>query len=139
MLCIRIVENAPRARTGERSETMTALRTLRNKWMKNASFKKAYDDLEVEDATIRVCIEARDKAGLTQTDVAERMGTTQPVVARLERGRQAPSLATRSAMRRPWERACGFNSYERKEAPSDGQGSTRTARARGRFGRASAS
>jgi ribosome-binding protein aMBF1 (putative translation factor) len=73
---------------------MTALRNLKKKWMKDPAFKKAYDDLEVEDATVRACIEARDKAGLTQADVAERMGTTQPVVARLESGRQAPSLAT---------------------------------------------
>jgi predicted transcriptional regulator len=73
---------------------MTALRTLKKKWMKDPAFKKAYDELETEDATIRACIEARDKAGLTQADVAERMGTTQPVVARLESGRQAPSLAT---------------------------------------------
>jgi predicted transcriptional regulator len=73
---------------------MTALRTLKKKWMKNPAFKMAYDELETEDATIRACIEARDEAGLTQADVAERMGTTQPVVARLESGRQAPSLAT---------------------------------------------
>ena len=36
-------------------------------------------------------IEARSRAGLTQEELAERMGTTQPVVARLESGRIRPS------------------------------------------------
>jgi DNA-binding XRE family transcriptional regulator len=73
---------------------MTALRTLKNKWMKDPTFKQAYDNLDTEDATIRACIEARANAGLTQAEVAKRMGTTQPVVARLESGAQPPSLAS---------------------------------------------
>lgn len=39
-------------------------------------------------------IEARSRAGLTQEELAERMGTTQPVVARLESGRIRPSTRT---------------------------------------------
>ena len=37
-------------------------------------------------------IAARARAGLTQADVAERMGTTQSTVARIEGGRATPSL-----------------------------------------------
>jgi ribosome-binding protein aMBF1 (putative translation factor) len=73
---------------------MNARQIPKKKWMKDPSFKKAYDGLETEDATFRACIEACDNAGLTQADVAERASTTQPVVARRESGRQAPSLAT---------------------------------------------
>ncbi len=39
-------------------------------------------------------IAARTQAGLTQGDVAARMGTTQSVVARIESGRGTPSMRT---------------------------------------------
>jgi transcriptional regulator with XRE-family HTH domain len=38
--------------------------------------------------------EARRKAKLTQAQLAERAGTTQPIVARLERGGGNPTIAT---------------------------------------------
>jgi transcriptional regulator with XRE-family HTH domain len=38
--------------------------------------------------------EARRRAGLTQAEVAERVGTTQSAIARWERGGSAPSLDT---------------------------------------------
>jgi transcriptional regulator with XRE-family HTH domain len=38
--------------------------------------------------------EARLRAGLTQTELAERLGASQPVVARLESGRANPRIAT---------------------------------------------
>lgn len=38
--------------------------------------------------------EARKSAGLTQAQLAERMGTTQPVIARLERGGGNPTVET---------------------------------------------
>ena len=38
--------------------------------------------------------DARLKAGLTQTELAERLGASQPVVARLESGRANPRIAT---------------------------------------------
>ena len=43
-------------------------------------------------------IKARNKAGLTQAEVAERMGTKTPAIARLESGggskKHSPSIAT---------------------------------------------
>ena len=39
-------------------------------------------------------IAARMRAGLTQGDVAARMGTTQSVVARIESGKGTPSMRT---------------------------------------------
>jgi transcriptional regulator with XRE-family HTH domain len=48
--------------------------------------------------------EARRRAGLTQTELAERLGTQQPVVARWETGRAEPAYATVERVLA----ACGF-------------------------------
>ena len=45
-------------------------------------------------AIARELIAARLQAGLTQAELAARMGTTQSVVARMESGRALPSLRT---------------------------------------------
>ena len=51
-----------------------------------------------EGAVLDLLLKARHEAGLTQAQVAERMGTQPPAVARLERGlatgKHSPSLAT---------------------------------------------
>lgn len=60
-----------------------------------------------EAALLDALLKARQEAGLTQAQVAERMGTHAPAVARLERslatGRHSPSIAT---LRR-YVKACG--------------------------------
>lgn len=38
--------------------------------------------------------EARRRAGLTQSELARRLGTTQPALARLERGGRSPAFTT---------------------------------------------
>lgn len=64
------------------------------KWRKNPEYRAAYDALEEEFALVMALIEARASAGLTQEQVAQRMGTTQAVIARLEGGRGRPSTRT---------------------------------------------
>lgn len=49
-------------------------------------YRREYEALEEEFALIAAMIDARSKAGLTQAQVAERMGVKQPVVARIEGG-----------------------------------------------------
>jgi DNA-binding XRE family transcriptional regulator len=55
---------------------------------------------EMLDAAVRVrqllrlLTEARERGGLTQTEVARRMGTTQPAIARFEGGDIDPRLST---------------------------------------------
>lgn len=60
-----------------------------------------------EGALLDALLKARQDAGLTQADVAERMGTQAPAVARLERalatGKHPPSIATV----RKYVKACG--------------------------------
>jgi transcriptional regulator with XRE-family HTH domain len=67
-------------------------------WKKDPTFRKEYDALAEEFAFFDALVSARQQAGLTQTEVAERMGTKTPAVARLEAGggrqHHAPSLAT---------------------------------------------
>ena len=73
---------------------MTTIATLKKKWMKDPAFREAYDALAPEFQIARALIKARTDAGLTQEEVAKRMGTTQSVVARLESGRTMPSIKT---------------------------------------------
>jgi len=60
-----------------------------------------------ESALLDALLKARQNAGLTQAQVAERMGTQAPAVARLERalatGKHSPSVATL----RKYVKACG--------------------------------
>ncbi len=60
-----------------------------------------------EFALLDLLLKARHEAGLSQAQVAERMGTLAPAVARLERalatGKHSPSVATL----RKYARACG--------------------------------
>jgi ribosome-binding protein aMBF1 (putative translation factor) len=55
-------------------------------WMKDPEFRAAYDALEDEFSLASALIEARDRADMTQEQVAKAMRTTQAVVARLESG-----------------------------------------------------
>jgi len=73
---------------------MTKVSTLHKKWMKNKDYRQAYDQLAPEFALARAVIKARVIAGLTQEQLAQRMETTQSVIARLESGRTRPSTQT---------------------------------------------
>ena len=73
---------------------MLTHKQLRTKALGNAEVKAEFDQLADEFSMARELIAARSRAGLTQGEVAERMGTTQSVVARLESGRRAPSMRT---------------------------------------------
>ena len=73
---------------------MSQIRELHEKWGGTPGYLRAYDELGPEFALARSLIEARVAAGLTQAQLAERMETTQSVVARLESGRAHPSTRT---------------------------------------------
>ena len=62
--------------------------------MKESNYRREYVALEEEFSLVSALIEARTRAGLTQEQVAQRMRTTQAVVARLESGGSKPSTRT---------------------------------------------
>ena len=63
-------------------------------WRKDPEFVKEYEALEDEFALASALIDARASANLTQEELAKRMGTTQPVIARMEGGKVMPSSRT---------------------------------------------
>jgi len=63
-------------------------------WRKDPEYVAAYNALEEEFALASALIKARADADMTQEQVAQAMGTTQAVVARLESGRVLPSTRT---------------------------------------------
>ena len=64
------------------------------RWRKDPEFVKEYDALEEEFARANMVIGARAHANLSQAELAERMGTSQSAIARLESGRFKPSTRT---------------------------------------------
>jgi ribosome-binding protein aMBF1 (putative translation factor) len=60
----------------------------------DAEFREAREELKPEHEFRRAMIGARLAAGLTQKELAEKMGTTQSAIARLESGSQMPTLNT---------------------------------------------
>jgi len=54
--------------------------------MKDEAFKKAWHNLDAEFELLQSMIEARERAGLTQEELAKKIGTKQPALSRLERG-----------------------------------------------------
>lgn len=55
--------------------------------------KKAYDDLELEFSIITQVIQKRLDRGLSQKQLAEKIGTKQSAISRLEGGNSNPSVA----------------------------------------------
>lgn len=81
---------------------------LVKKLMRRPCVRAEVERLEREEsALLDALLKTRQDAGLTQAQVAERMGTQTPAVARLERalatGKHSPSIAT---LRR-YVKACG--------------------------------
>ncbi len=70
------------------------LDSVKKKMLEDPEVRAAYDVLEEEFSLARELIAARARAGLTQAEVADRMGTTQSAVARLESGARLPSVKT---------------------------------------------
>ena len=75
---------------------MLTHKELKERALKRADVKSEYERLDEEFTLLDEFLKARAAAGISQAELAERMGTTQSAVARLEsgRGKHSPSLAT---------------------------------------------
>jgi DNA-binding XRE family transcriptional regulator len=83
---------------------------LIKKLIKRPAVKAEVERIDREESILLdALLKARHDAGLTQAEVAERMGTQAPAVVRLERslatGKHSPSIATV----RKYVNACGKN------------------------------
>lgn len=82
---------------------MSRLQDLKAKALQNPDVKQAYDELGPEFELIDTLLSMREEAGLTQQQVAERMGTKEGNISRLEKGKGNPTLKTLLG----YAKACG--------------------------------
>lgn len=75
--------------------------------LQRPGFKAAWDGLEEEYAALNELLQARKQAGLTQEEVAARMGTTKSAVSRLEASIRSESHSPSFATLRKYAHACG--------------------------------
>lgn len=83
---------------------MSKLQDLKKRAFEDPQVKLAYAELGPEFSLIRQLIEMRSKAGLTQAELAQRMGTQKSNISRLETGNTNPSWKTLTN----YALACGF-------------------------------
>ena len=81
--------------------------TFKKKILTKPGVKKAYAALEEEYATLHAMLDARLDAGLTQADVAKRMGTTVSAVSRLEASLRSEKHSPSYATLKKYAQACG--------------------------------
>jgi len=74
-------------------KTISLDEVLKNK-LDDKEFSILYDKEEIKNKIAQIVIQLRQREGLTQEEMAKRANTSQPVIARLERGtdHRTPSL-----------------------------------------------
>lgn len=77
---------------------------FKQKALENPEVRKEYNALADEFSLIDQLLTMRTKAGLTQEDVAKKLGTNKSNISRLERGKSNPSWGTLNK----YAAACGF-------------------------------
>ncbi len=73
---------------------MTYISDLHKEWMKDPEYRAEHERTQPAFDLMRALMRARVGSGLTQSEIAERMGTTQSAVARLEGWSANPSVNT---------------------------------------------
>ena len=75
--------------------------------MQRPGFKEAWEASAADYATLRSLHEARKQAGLTQEEIAIRMGTSKSAVSRLESSLRDPKHSPTFETIRRYAKACG--------------------------------
>ena len=66
----------------------------KQKKLQNPEFKQAYDELEVEYVIMNEMLRLRGEASMSQSQLSQKTGITQPDISKLENGKANPSIAT---------------------------------------------
>ena len=66
---------------------------LKRELLKDKEIKQAYERLEPEFAVIEMIIKKRIKEGLSQKELAQKIGTKQSAISRLESGAYNPTVS----------------------------------------------
>lgn len=72
----------------------TSFKQFKAKALKNPAVKAEYEALGPEYELVKTIIRERINRGWSQTQLAEAIGSRQPVISRLEQGNGNPSLST---------------------------------------------
>jgi len=73
---------------------MTTLKELKRRLLADPEVRAEYEALKLEERLAAKLMQARRAAGLTQAQLAQRIGAKQAAIARIESGRHLPGLAT---------------------------------------------
>ena len=71
---------------------MKTYSNLKKGLLKDKALRKAYDALEPEFAIAQAVIKKRLEKGMTQSELAKKIGTKQSAISRLESGSYNPSV-----------------------------------------------
>ncbi len=72
---------------------MSDLQKLTDELLQDPDFKREYEALLPEMDITRAILDARIRAGMTQTELSEKSGISQADISRLEKGTRNPSIA----------------------------------------------
>jgi len=73
---------------------MTTLKELKRRLLRNPEVRAEYEALKLEEQLAARLTQVRLSAGLTQAQLAKRLGAKQTAIARVESGRHLPGLDT---------------------------------------------
>ncbi len=76
------------------AQDLEELVRMQAEMMADPRYRAYAEDRAEEMAVIEAMVAARQAAGLSQAELAARLGSTQPAIARLEAGRVSPRLTT---------------------------------------------
>ena len=83
---------------------MSSLQQLKDRALQDEEVRSEYDALADEFELVNELLKMRLAAGLTQEQLATKMGTKKSNISRLEKGNTNPKLITL----RKYAKACGF-------------------------------